>query len=93
MPMRNQSLLTQVVNRSLERGTAIVGSHDTLFERHLVPRLGRSAATTYQWLRRKGMPARKAWATALRQIRELGSDYQGGFECVPFRKAYHNQEN
>jgi hypothetical protein len=52
----------------------------------LVKKLGRSAATTYWWLRVNGQPASFALSVAKSQVCALGETYAGGFDCVPFRK-------
>lgn len=53
----------------------------------LIPRFGRSAATTYCSLRKAGETAAFAYRQTRQQIARLGRDYPGGFDCCPFRRA------
>lgn len=56
------------------------------FER-LVPVLGRSAATTYDALRRyHSVPASLALSRARQQAQQLGQHYPGGLDCLGFRR-------
>ena len=52
----------------------------------LIPRFGRSAATTYCWLRRNAEPASICLSKAREQVARIGSNYGGGQEAVEFRR-------
>lgn len=55
----------------------------------LVALFGVSAATTYISLREGGCSRLYAHSIMLAQVARLGTDYPGGFDCVPFRYCRH----
>lgn len=68
------------------QASAVWGGWSSISAR-LMAMVGASAATTFGVLRKYDVPVALALATARAQAARLGSNFPGGFDCVPFRRV------